>query len=260
MAFFHPRRPRPLGDVQIVNGTRRKQSYDCQTLELVQRSAQIQRHADIVSGQSDAFVVDVKKALLDNADAMFAVNEAVAVLDMVCSFVHLATTQNYVRPIISDSLVLKGARHPIVEVRKPNFVPNDAYSAEYGARFQVVTGGNMSGKSTFIRTIALMQILTQIGSFVPATYASIPICDRIFTRLSTEDKPESNLGTFAVEMTEMNMVLRYALGGLEIGFGQSALTVWTDKLPRTAWSSSTNLAVERPPKKVSPLRSPCRRS
>ncbi|KAK4098573.1 hypothetical protein N658DRAFT_454814, partial [Parathielavia hyrcaniae] len=201
-------RPRFLGSVQIVNGTRRKHHYDCQTLELIQRSCQIQRHADIVTAQSDTFVADLKRALLEHAEPLLAVNEAIAVLDMVCSFAHLATTQNYVRPIISDNLVLKDARHPVVEARRPNFVPNDVYSGDNGGRFQVVTGGNMSGKSTFIRTIALIQIMAQMGSFVPATYAAIPICGRLFTRLSTEDKPESNLGTFAVEMSEMNMILR----------------------------------------------------
>jgi DNA mismatch repair protein MSH4 len=201
-------RPRPLGGVGIVNGIRRKQHYDCQTLELIQRSSQIQRHADIITGQSDRFVVDLKKSLMEHAESLLSVNEAIAVLDMLSSFAYLATTQNYVRPIISDNLVLKGARHPVIEVRKQNFVPNDVYSGDDGARFQIVTGGNMSGKSTFIRSIALAQIMTQVGSFVPATYAAIPICDRLFTRLSTEDKPESNLGTFAVEMTEMNMILR----------------------------------------------------
>ncbi|KAH6854069.1 muts domain V-domain-containing protein [Chaetomium sp. MPI-CAGE-AT-0009] len=207
-ARIQHRTPRLLGGVGIVNGIRRKQHYDCQTLELIQRSSQIQRHADIVTAQCDTFIMELKKSLLDHAEALLAVNEAIAVLDMLCSFAHLATTQNYVRPIISDNLVLKGARHPVVEARKENFVPNDVYLGDHGARFQVVTGGNMSGKSTFIRAVALIQILAQVGSFVPATYAAIPICDRLFTRLSTEDKPESNLGTFGVEMTEMNMILR----------------------------------------------------
>lgn len=208
-ARMHQRRPQLLGGVAIANGIRRKHHYDCQTLELIQRSSQIQRHADIVTTQCDAFILDLKKSLLEHAEPLLAANEAIAVLDMLCSFAHLATTQNYVRPIISDNLVLKGARHPVVEARKKNFVPNDVYLGDQGARFQVVTGGNMSGKSTFIRSVALIQIMAQIGSFVPATYAATPLCDRLFTRLSTEDKPESNLGTFGVEMTEMNMILRY---------------------------------------------------
>ncbi|AEO53737.1 hypothetical protein MYCTH_2114650 [Thermothelomyces thermophilus ATCC 42464] len=203
-------RPRLLGGVEIVNGVRRKRHYDCQTLELIQRSSQIQRQADIVISHSDKFIVELGTSLLEHVESLLAVNEAVAVLDMLWSFAHLATTQNYVRPIISDNLVLKDARHPVVEVRKKTYVPNDVYLGNQGARFQVVTGENMSGKSTFIRTVALIQIMVQIGSFVPATYAALPICDRLFTRLSTEDKPQSNLGTFAVEMTEMNMILRQA--------------------------------------------------
>ncbi|KAK4144828.1 uncharacterized protein C8A04DRAFT_36202 [Dichotomopilus funicola] len=200
--------PRLLVGIEIVNGVRRKHHYDCQTLELIQRSSQIQRHADIVTTQSDGYAVAVKAELLGHAETLLGVDEAIAMLDMVCSFAYLATTQNYVRPLISDDLVLKAARHPVMEVRKDNFVPNDIYLGDQGARFQVVTGGNMSGKSTLIRSIALIQIMVQIGSFVPATYAAVPICDRVFTRLSTEDKPESNMGTFAVEMSEMNMILR----------------------------------------------------
>ncbi|KAJ4297380.1 MutS protein msh4 [Collariella sp. IMI 366227] len=200
-------RQRQIAGVETLNGVRRKQHYDCQTLDLIQKSSQIQRQADIITAQSDKFVVKLKDSLLEHAESLLALNEATAVLDMLGSFAHLATTQNYVRPILTGNLVLKGSRHPVMEVRKQNFVPSDVYSGDQGARFQVVTGGNMSGKSTFIRTIALIQIMAQAGSFVPATYAAVPVCDRLFTRLSTEDKPESNLGTFAVEMTEMNLIL-----------------------------------------------------
>jgi DNA mismatch repair protein MSH4 len=178
-------------------------------MELIQRSRQIQLQADIVTMQSDKIVAELKKSLAQHAGALLEVGEAIATLDMLCCFVQLSTTQNYVRPIISNTLVLQQARHPIMDVRKANFVPNDAYSGNDGHRFQVITGSNMSGKSTFIKSVALIQILAQMGCFVPAQYASVSICDRLLTRLSTEDKPESNLGTFAVEMREMNLILRY---------------------------------------------------
>jgi DNA mismatch repair protein MSH4 len=179
-------------------------------MDLIQMSSQIQRQADIVTAQSDKVITELKTALLDHVECLLAMSEATAMLDMLASFVQLATTQNYVRPIISDNLVLKAARNPIAELRKTNFVSNDVYLGEQDIRFQLITGGNMSGKSTFIKAVAMIQIMSQIGSFVPAQYAAIPICDRLFTRLSTEDRPESNLGTFAVEMTEMNMILRCA--------------------------------------------------
>ncbi|KAK1829994.1 hypothetical protein QBC39DRAFT_310097 [Podospora conica] len=199
-----------IAGVAIVNGVRKKNTYQCQTMELIQRSRAIQLQADLVTMQSDKIVVELKKSLSQHAGALLEVGEAIATLDMLCSFVQLSTTQNYVRPIVSNTLVLQQARHPIMDVRKANFVPNDAYSGSDGHRFQVITGSNMSGKSTFIKSVALIQILAQMGCFVPAQYASISICDRLFTRLSTEDKPESNLGTFAVEMREMNLILRQA--------------------------------------------------
>jgi len=199
-----------IAGVDIINGTRNKQYYHCQTVELIQRSAEIQLQADIVTIQSDKVVVELKTALAEHAEQLFCVSEAISVLDMICAFVQASTIQNYVRPTMgTKTLVLRDARHPVMEIRKTNFVPNNVYSGIKGSRFQVVTGGNMSGKSTFIRSIAMIQILAQMGCFVPASYASMPICDRLFTRLSTDDKPERNLGTWGVELTEMNMILRY---------------------------------------------------
>lgn len=194
----------------ILNGFRKNKYYNCHTIDLIRKSRNIQLQADLVSSQSDKFVVRLKQELLEHAGIMVELSDAIATLDMICSFAHVSTTQNYVRPVITDRLVLKGARHPVMETRRDNFVPNDVYSGSQASRFQIVTGGNMSGKSTFIKTVALIQVMAQMGCFVPAQYAAIPICDRLLTRLSTEDKPESNLGTFAVEMREMNLILRYA--------------------------------------------------
>jgi Mismatch repair ATPase (MutS family) len=183
-----------LGGVEIVNGICRKRHFDCQTLELIQKSSQIQRQADIVTAHSDKAHIELKQALLDYSETLLDINEAIAVVDMLSSFAYLATTRNYVRPMIADTLVLKAARHPMAEVRKTSFILNDVCSGNQDARFQVITGGNMSGKSTFIKSIALIQILTQIGSFVPAQYAAVPICDRLFTRLSKKTSPKTTLG------------------------------------------------------------------
>ncbi|KAK3362382.1 muts domain V-domain-containing protein [Lasiosphaeria hispida] len=199
-----------IAGIAVVNGVRKKKHYLCQTMELLQKSRGIQLQADIVTMQSDKVVVGLREQLIEQAGPLFEMSDAIAMMDMLCAFTQLSTTQDYVRPVISDTLVLKAARHPIMEIRKSNFVSNDVYSGNQGARFQIVTGGNMSGKSTFIKTVALIQILAQMGCFVPARYAAVPICDRLFTRLSTEDKPESNLGTFGVEMREMNLILRQA--------------------------------------------------
>ncbi|KAK0731014.1 muts domain V-domain-containing protein [Lasiosphaeris hirsuta] len=197
-----------IAGIAVVNGARKKKYYHCRTLELLQKSRAIQLQADIVTMQSDKAVARLKQKLLKHAGLLLDLSDAIAMMDMLCAFTQLSTTQNYVRPDISDTLVLKGARHPTMEIRKSNFVSNNVCSGNPGARFHIVTGGNMSGKSTYIKMIALIQILAQMGCFVPAQYAAVPICDRLFTRLSTDDKPESDLGTFGVEMREMSHILR----------------------------------------------------
>jgi DNA mismatch repair protein MSH4 len=87
------------------------------------------------------------------------------------------------------------------------FVPNDVYSNEQH-RFQIVTGCNMSGKSTYIRMIPLLQIMAQIGCFIPAEYGSFPVIHQLFVRMSTDDSIEANMSTFSVEMREMAFILR----------------------------------------------------
>ncbi|KAL0475097.1 muts domain V domain-containing protein [Neurospora intermedia] len=199
-----------IAGLEMINGTRDKKHFKCQTTELLQRSRAIQLQADIATMQSDRLVIELKGRLQEHSSLMFDISDAIALLDMLCSFTQAATTQDYVRPMITDSMVIKQARHPIVEARTNNYVANDVYSGDQSGRFQVITGGNMSGKSTFIRSVALIQIMAQMGSFVPAQFASISICDRVFARVSTDDAPENNLGTFGVEMRETNVILRQA--------------------------------------------------
>lgn len=88
-------------------------------------------------------------------------------------------------------------------------MPNDYYATEQQYRFQIITGCNMSGKSTYIRTVALAQVMAQIGCFVPAEYASFPVIHNLFSRTSTDDCIEANMSTFSVEMREMAFILRY---------------------------------------------------
>jgi len=113
-----------------------------------------------------------------------------------------------VRPTIGDALAVKSCRHPIRDkFQKQRFIPNDIYATQT-TRFQIVTGCNMSGKFTYIRSVALVQIMTQIGSFVPAAHASFPIVRQVFSRTRTDDSIEENASTFALEMREMAFILR----------------------------------------------------
>lgn len=138
---------------------------------------------------------------------LFKIAEAIALLDMIAAFAQLVTTQDYCRPELTQTLAIKSGRHPIREKISEKFVPNDAYATQQ-SRFQIITGCNMSGKSTYIRSLALMAIMAQTGSFVPASYASFPIFHQLFARVSIDDSIEANVSTFASEMRETAFILR----------------------------------------------------
>lgn len=129
-------------------------------------------------------------------------------LDVVAAFAQLVTSSEYVRPEISETLAISAGRHPIKErLQRSKFVPNDIYATSQ-KRCQIITGCNMSGKSTYIRTVALMAVIAQIGCFVPAAYAAMPIYHQLFARVNVDDSIEANVSTFAAEMREMAYILR----------------------------------------------------
>ncbi len=138
---------------------------------------------------------------------------ALATLDALLSLAEVAVKRNYVRPILhdGDEIEIKNGRHPVVEITQgDSFIPNDAYLNNSTDRLLVITGANMGGKSTVFRQIALIQILAQIGSFVPATSARLPLVDRIWTRVGASDDVASGRSTFMVEMTETATILHNA--------------------------------------------------
>lgn len=189
---------------------RKQTCYVVYTAELFEMSRKTQLFADMATEESDKYVVKLKHRLgTTDRLPMFEMSDAVAILDMICSFSQLSASLNYVRPEMSNQLVLQGARNPVVETRMQNYIPSDVYQGDDSHRCLVLNGGNMSGKSTLVKTVGLIQIMGQMGCFVPANYAQLPLCKQVFTRLSTEDKPENNLGTFGVETTDMNLILRY---------------------------------------------------
>jgi DNA mismatch repair protein MutS len=138
---------------------------------------------------------------------------ALATLDALASLAETAAKRNYTAPVLHDGdeiQIIKG-RHPVVEEHlRDAFVPNDAYLNNSTDRLAIVTGANMGGKSTILRQIALIQILAQIGSYVPAASARLPIVDRIWTRVGASDDLASGRSTFMVEMTETATILHNA--------------------------------------------------
>ncbi|MCR5215314.1 MAG: DNA mismatch repair protein MutS [Eubacterium sp.] len=140
--------------------------------------------------------------------------EYIALIDVIASLSYVAYANNYVRPAISnDGLIdIKGGRHPVIEkIQSGNdFIPNDTLLDNGTNRIMVITGPNMAGKSTFMRQTALICLMAQMGSFVPAESASIGICDRIFTRVGASDDLSQGQSTFMVEMSEVANILRNA--------------------------------------------------
>ena len=139
--------------------------------------------------------------------------EIVATIDCLCAFAHLAMSQNYTRPKITNGteLVISDGRHPVLgEVLGNEFVPNDIELGSGSGDVMIITGPNMSGKSTYIRQTALLVLLAQTGSFIPAKQAEMGLVDRIFTRVGASDEIVRGQSTFMVEMTETANIINNA--------------------------------------------------
>ena len=156
--------------------------------------------------------------------------EYIALTDVMASLSYISMRNNYVRPAITDNGVvdITGGRHPVIEqmLRTDDFIPNDTYLDNQANRIMIITGPNMAGKSTYMRQTALICLMAQIGSFVPAESASISISDRIFTRVGASDDLSQGQSTFMVEMSEVANILRNATSDSliimdEIGRGTS---------------------------------------
>ena len=138
----------------------------------------------------------------------------IAELDTLCALASVAVKNNYCCPTVDDSGVIEihDGRHPVVErvLKDSLFVPNDTYMGETENRVSIITGPNMAGKSTYMRQVALITLMAQIGSFVPARSAHIGVVDRIFTRIGASDDLTGGQSTFMVEMNEVSEILRQA--------------------------------------------------
>jgi DNA mismatch repair protein MutS len=152
----------------------------------------------------------LRASVADRADLLGAVGQALAELDAYCSLATHAARQGWTRPELADERVLdiEAGRHPVVET-ETNFVPNDLY-LDRERRFLLVTGPNMSGKSTYMRQAALVTLLTQVGSFVPADSARVGLVDGIYTRVGALDELAGGRSTFMVEMEELSNILHSA--------------------------------------------------
>ena len=155
---------------------------------------------------------EIREQLMGQIARFQATANAVKELDALQSLAVVANENGYCRPEIHDGydLTIRDGRHPVVEATsKELFVPNDTELTDAG-RMMIITGPNMAGKSTYMRQVALITLMAHMGSFVPASSASIPLCDRIFTRVGASDDLAAGQSTFMVEMSEMASILANA--------------------------------------------------
>lgn len=157
---------------------------------------------------------EVRDKIAAQLDRIQKSAKVISVVDVLCSLAEVAQKNNYIMPQVdlSDKIIIKDGRHPVVEkmLNDNMFVPNDTFLNNSENRLSIITGPNMAGKSTYMRQVALIVLMAQVGSFVPASSAQIGVVDRIFTRVGASDDLASGQSTFMVEMTEVANILNNA--------------------------------------------------
>lgn len=210
-----------------------------QTLTNAERyiTPELKELEDVILGAEDKLVVleyelfrEVRQKVADEVIRIQKTAKAVAQIDVFAALAAVAEQNNYCRPKLNDKGIIdiKEGRHPVVEkmIQNEMFVANDTYLDNSSHRVSIITGPNMAGKSTYMRQTALIVLMAQIGSFVPAHSARIGLVDRIFTRVGASDDLASGQSTFMVEMSEVANILRNATSNSllildEIGRGTS---------------------------------------
>ena len=174
--------------------------------------------------------VKIREEIARNIKRLQKTATVVSTLDVLASFAQVAEDMNYCMPVVKNDGVIniKEGRHPVIEkmIGVGSFVPNDTYLNKDDSRLSIITGPNMAGKSTYMRQVALITLMAQVGSFVPATEAEIGVVDKIFTRVGASDDLSMGQSTFMVEMMEVATILKEATDNSlvildEIGRGTS---------------------------------------
>ena len=226
--------PRSAGDVALPDNYIRKQTLVSNeryfTPELKELENTLLNARDRIADLEYTIFSQLRERVAAQVERVQIAAGKVAELDAICSLAEVASRNHYTMPEIdvSRTLDIREGRHPVVEMAQKDalFVPNDTFLNDSADRVAIITGPNMAGKSTYMRQTALIVLMAQIGSFVPARSATIGIVDRVFTRIGASDDLASGQSTFMVEMAEMANILRHATGASllvldEIGRGTS---------------------------------------
>ena len=200
------------------------------TEELKELEQEILSASDKLLALEKDLFANLLRQISNNSKEILLTTKALAYTDVMASFSEVSIKNNYVKPVITteDETNIKDGRHPVVEamLRDEIFIPNDTLLDCTNNRVSIITGPNMAGKSTYMRQVAIITVMAQIGCFVPAKQATVSIADAIFTRVGASDDLSSGRSTFMVEMSEVSEILKNATGRSlvildEIGRGTS---------------------------------------
>ncbi|ETL96185.1 hypothetical protein L917_06196 [Phytophthora nicotianae] len=223
----------------------------CSTKALVSLNVRLKEALTAVYKLSNDVIQQLLDKIRPRASTMHAMVESIALLDMLLSFVNVVALsppdQPYTRPIVTEhgNMIIKKGRHPLVErvLKDRAYIPSDSFFDPLST-FHIITGPNCAGKSTYLRATALITIMAQMGCYVPASEASIPIRDRICTRFGTSDDMEENASTFAVEMTETAFILEACTSKSLVLIDELGRGTANDEGAAIAWSIGEEL-IER---------------
>src|SRR5699024_4374121 len=192
-----------------------------QTLKNQERytSEKLEELSELILGGSDKINTleyelfqEIREEILNHTQDLQLLAIMIASLDAFNSLAKVARANNYCRPEIrtDNKILIKDGRHPVIEknLKENEFISNDTNIGEDDNLIQIITGPNMAGKSTYMRQMAIIIILAQIGSFVPASKAQISICDKVFTRIGASDNISKGESTFMLEMNEVSNILK----------------------------------------------------
>ncbi|XP_076040917.1 mutS protein homolog 4-like isoform X2 [Oratosquilla oratoria] len=184
-----------------------KKGFTCTTELLYQLDQRSRETVKEILLMSNVIVMEVMQEVRQCLGVLCALSETVSNLDVIVALAHASSLRNWVKPELGNTIAIRKGRHPILDQLSsiPPVANNTFINEEH--RVLMVTGPNMSGKSTYLRQIALLHILAQIGCFIPADYGCIRIVNQIFTHLGSDDSPESNTSTFQLQMIDINYML-----------------------------------------------------
>ncbi|CAL9733501.1 mutS protein homolog 4 [Monosporozyma servazzii] len=191
----------------FINRSSKKVCIECSTIELVKANVRLRDTLLQISSLSEQVLNDLFQEIKkENMSPLFMVAEAIALLDLLCCFAMNAIKYNYCKPTFSNMLHVKAGKHPVLDNYITSFIPNDILSIKDSSNFHIITGCNASGKSVYLKQIALLSIMAQIGCFVPAQSGIFPVFRNLHARVCN-DTMEATTSNFAFEMKEMSYFL-----------------------------------------------------